>query len=85
MTGMVNWYRAAALYRLPSLPKDLRVRVRTLMIWGMKDVALTHRMARPSMDYCDDGRLVLFEDATHWVQYDEAEEVNRLLIEFFKN
>ena len=51
----------------------------------MKDVALTYRMARPSMDYCDDGRLILFEEDTHWVQHDEAEEVNRLLIEFFKN
>jgi pimeloyl-ACP methyl ester carboxylesterase len=67
------------------MPKDMRVRVRTLMLWGMKDVALTYRMARPSMDYCDDGRLIFFEDATHWVQHDEAEEVNRLLIEFFKN
>jgi pimeloyl-ACP methyl ester carboxylesterase len=84
MTSMINWYRAAFRYQ-PSMPKDLRVRVQTLMIWGMKDVALTYRMARPSMDYCDDGRLVFFEDATHWVQHDAAEEVNKLLIEFFKN
>jgi pimeloyl-ACP methyl ester carboxylesterase len=84
MTSMINWYRAAFRYR-PSMPKDWRVRVRTLMIWGMKDVALTYRMARPSMDYCDDGRLIFFEEDTHWVQHDEAEEVNRLLIEFFKD
>jgi pimeloyl-ACP methyl ester carboxylesterase len=84
MTSMINWYRAAFRYQ-PSMPKDLHVRVRTLMMWGMKDVALTYRMARPSMDYCDDGRLIFFEDATHWVQHDEAEEVNRFLIEFFKD
>jgi pimeloyl-ACP methyl ester carboxylesterase len=84
MTSMINWYRAAFRYR-PSMPKDMRVRVQTLMIWGMKDVALTYRMARPSMDYCDDGRLIFFEDATHWVQHDAAKEVNKLLIEFFKN
>ena len=36
---------------------------------GMKDVALSLRMARPSMDYC-------------WVQREEADEVNRHLLEF---
>ena len=84
MTAMVNWYRAAARHGL-QMPKDLRVHVPTLMLWGMKDVALTHRMARPSMEYCDDGRLVLFQDATHWVQLDAAEQVNELLIEFVKS
>lgn len=84
MTSMINWYRAAFRHQ-PFMPKDLRVSVRTLMLWGMKDVALTYRMARPSMDYCDDGRLIFFEDATHWVQHDAADEVNKLLIEFFRN
>ena len=27
-------------------------------------------------------QLVLFEEATHWVQHDEAEAVNQLLLEF---
>jgi epoxide hydrolase 4 len=49
------------------------------MMWGMKDVVLGHRMARPSMDYCEDGKLVFFPDTTHWVQLD-AQEVNELLI-----
>jgi pimeloyl-ACP methyl ester carboxylesterase len=84
LTAMLNWYRAVLQYR-PAIPKEARVRVPTLMLWGMRDVALTHRMARPSIDYCDDGRLIFFEDATHWVQLDAAEEVNRLLIEFFKS
>jgi pimeloyl-ACP methyl ester carboxylesterase len=81
MTAMVNWYRAAARY-LPKMLKDGRVKIPTLMLWGMQDVALSHRMARLSVDYCDDGKLVFFEDATHWVQHDEAEAVNQLLIEF---
>lgn len=83
MTSMIHWYRAIGRYRFP-LPREPRLRLPTLMLWGMKDVALTHRMARPSMDYCDDGRLFLFPEATHWVQHDEADEVNRLLIEFLR-
>ena len=81
MRAMINWYRAAARY-LPRLLKDGRVKVPMLMLWGMQDVALSHRMARLSIDYCDDGKLVYFEEATHWVQHDEAEAVNQLLIEF---
>ena len=81
MTAMLNWYRAAVQHR-SKMPKSVRVTVPTLMIWGMQDTALSHRMARPSLDYCDDGKLVFFEDATHWVQHDEDKAVNQLLLEF---
>jgi pimeloyl-ACP methyl ester carboxylesterase len=81
MTAMINWYRAIVRHR-PKMSQGSRVKVPTLMIWGMQDVALSHRMARLSIDYCDDGKLVLFEDATHWVQHDETEAVNQLLLEF---
>jgi epoxide hydrolase 4 len=81
MTAMINWYRAILRYQ-PTLPKDLRIKVPTLMMWGMKDLALTHRMARPSMDFVDEGNLILFPEATHWVQHDAAEEVNHYLVDF---
>ncbi|MEP0807499.1 MAG: alpha/beta hydrolase [Chloroflexota bacterium] len=81
MTAMLNWYRAV-IRHMPKLPRDPRVRVPTLMMWGMKDVALSHRMARPSMDYVDEGNLILFPEATHWVQHDEAEAVNHYLLDF---
>jgi pimeloyl-ACP methyl ester carboxylesterase len=60
----------------------MRVHVRTLMLWGVNDVALSRRMARPSLDYCDEGNLIYFPDATHWVQREEADEINRHLLEF---
>jgi pimeloyl-ACP methyl ester carboxylesterase len=81
MTAMLNWYRAAFRYR-PQITNDLRVHVRTLILWGVNDVALSRRMARPSLDYCDDGNLIFFPDATHWVQQEEADEVNRHLLNF---
>ena len=81
MTSMINWYRAGV--RHPSwASKEMRIKVPTLMMWGMKDFALSHRMARPSMDYVDEGNLILFPEATHWVQHDAAEEVNHYLIDF---
>ena len=39
-------------------------------------------MAQPSIDLCEDGRLIFFEDATHWVQHDEAAAVNSELEKF---
>jgi pimeloyl-ACP methyl ester carboxylesterase len=81
MTAMLNWYRAV-IRHMPKLPKEPRVRVPTLMMWGVKDVALSHRMARPSMDYVEEGNLILFPEATHWVQRDEAEAVNHYLVDF---
>ena len=88
LTGMVNWYRAIfrRSFKYAFQRKNIsarRVQVPTLMLWGKKDVALSHEMVDPSIELCEQGEAVLFEKATHWVQHDEAEEVNKRLIEFF--
>jgi epoxide hydrolase 4 len=83
LTGMLNWYRAL-VRKPPTPPADVRVHVPTLIIWGANDVALTQEMAEASLKYCDDGRLVMLENATHWVQHDEPARVNELLTEFLK-
>lgn len=79
-TAMLNWYRAA-LRRPPAL-RDPHIRVPTLLIWGAKDRFLSRRMAEPSVALCRPGELVILEGATHWVQHEEAEEVNRLILGF---
>jgi epoxide hydrolase 4 len=81
MTATLNYYRAILRHQ-PAIPQDPRIKVPTLMMWGIKDFALSHRMARPSMDYVDEGNLILFPEATHWVHLDAAEEVNHYLIDF---
>jgi pimeloyl-ACP methyl ester carboxylesterase len=80
-TAMLNWYRAG-LRRRAKPTSQPRISVPTLMIWGVHDVALGREMAQPSIDYCDNGRLVFIEEATHWVQHDAPERVNKLLQEF---
>ena len=59
-----------------------RISVPTLLIWGAKDRFLGREMAEPSIHLCDDGRLVFLEEASHWVQHEEAERVNELITEF---
>jgi len=81
VTAMVNWYRAAGRRALWSSPSTGRIDVPTLVIWGAQDVALRATMAQPSADLCRAGRLAMIDDATHWVQHDAPDRVNRLLLE----
>jgi epoxide hydrolase 4 len=81
-TSMVNWYRAN-LRMPPDLSTDLRIRVPTLILWGDQDIALEPEMAYASRSLCDQGKLVMFEGAGHWIQHDESEAVNKYLVEFF--
>ncbi len=81
MRSMVNWYRAAI--RGAARPfGETRVPVETLVIWGARDPALGREMVAPSLELCDRGRLVLFENASHWVQHEEADSVTDLLKRF---
>ncbi|MBN8657477.1 MAG: alpha/beta hydrolase [Anaerolineae bacterium] len=87
LTAMLNWYRSIFRGSLKYVFKKIptrRVSVPTRILWGMKDVALSHEMAKPSAELCDDGELIFFEKATHWVQHDEADAVNKNLIEFLR-
>lgn len=82
-TGMLNWYRAALRTR-PARLRSSRVTMPALIIWGEQDKFLRREMAKQSTDLCDQGHLVLIEEATHWVQHEEPERVNKLLLTFFK-
>jgi pimeloyl-ACP methyl ester carboxylesterase len=80
--SMLNWYRAALRAPSRDLPSR-RVPVPTLLLWGAKDRFLGRELAQASIDRCDDGRLVFFEEATHWLQHEEPERVNAMLADFF--
>jgi epoxide hydrolase 4 len=82
ITSMLNWYRAALQNPL-DLSADMHIKVPTLMLWGAQDQALSREMAQPSLDLCDEGKLVFFENSSHWVQHDASEPVNRHLLDFF--
>ena len=83
MRSMMNWYRAN-MRMPPDLSGDLRVHVPTLMLWGARDIFLSRKMVEPSIEMCDDGRLIIFDEASHWVQHEEVGAVNGALLDFFK-
>jgi pimeloyl-ACP methyl ester carboxylesterase len=78
---MLNWYRAS----LQTKPKRVRaplVTMPTLIIWGEQDAFLSKEMAAQSLEYCVNGKLERFPNATHWVQHEEADRVNELIFKF---
>lgn len=81
MLSMIRWYRAA-LQRPPRRPDDLRVSVPVRLLWGVHDVVLGREMVPPSARLCDDVEVIYLDAAGHFLQHEEPEEVNRLLVEF---
>ncbi|MBZ0281891.1 MAG: alpha/beta hydrolase [Anaerolineae bacterium] len=84
ITAMINWYRATA-QTPPQKLASKRITMPTLVLWGKKDTALNWELAEKSLELCDDGRVVYFEDASHWVQHEEAEQVNAHLAAFLRD
>jgi pimeloyl-ACP methyl ester carboxylesterase len=68
LTGMVNWYRAVARYG--SRTDRERVAPETLVLWGARDRFLTRSLADDSLAFCENGRLRVLEDATHWLHHE---------------
>ncbi len=91
LNAMINWYRATVRSTLTLGQKGYiqdarkRVTIPTLLLWGEKDVALIPEMAEWSLKWCDQGTLVRFPKATHWVQHDEAGQVTEHLLQFIKS
>ena len=81
MTAMLNWYRAMALHP-PEAANRIAVPVR--VIWGDRDSALEPGLAEESASLCDNVEIVHLPEATHWLQHEEIERVNALLLEFLR-
>jgi pimeloyl-ACP methyl ester carboxylesterase len=76
LTAMINWYRA---FRYNKHVGPGIINLPVLLIWGKKDQFLLSRMAKQSIKKCTDGKLVMVEDATHWVHHEKPYLVNTLI------
>ena len=82
LTAMVNWYRA--LHRKLLTEPLPHIRPRTLIIWGTHDKFAIKDLAEKSAALCIQGSVSYLDAATHWVQHDEPDRVNALLLEFLR-
>ena len=72
----INWYRG--FWRSETPPRQT-VTQPALICWGEDDIALVPSMAEESVDYCENGQLRMFSDASHWVHHERKEVTEALL------
>jgi pimeloyl-ACP methyl ester carboxylesterase len=87
MKSMINWYRAIRYStNLQARGYDAISKnpVETLILWGEDDAFLGKELAAMSLERCEQGHLIYFEDTTHWIQHEQAEAINPLLVALAK-
>ena len=88
LTGPLNFYRASPLRPGPEIadvviPRALlEVNLRTLVLWGMGDIALPPALLDGLRDYVPRMELKKIEGATHWVIHEQPSLVARYLQDF---
>lgn len=80
LSGHLDWYRTWARYPPPKLRS--RLSPRTLLLHGARDPVTTVEQMRASVERCQDGRLLVIEDAGHFVHQSHADRVNAELLGF---
>lgn len=80
LTAILNWYRALPLR--PRAFRAERIKVPVRVIWGDRDPGLERGVAEASLALCEHAEVFHLPDATHWVQHEKPDEVNRLMVEF---
>jgi pimeloyl-ACP methyl ester carboxylesterase len=82
LRGMLAWYRA--MIQRPTHTRWKPIERPVQVIWGEKDRYLLREIAEPSREWVPDLRFTPIPQASHWVQADAPDQVNRLLIDFFR-
>ena len=83
--GMVNWYRATPLQvalpgqpisseHLPHWPPEaMRITMPHLVLWGLRDTALTAQSRVGLADFCDDLEVQETAEADHWILHQQPD------------
>ena len=87
LEGMMNYYRRnypREPYQMPDALNQLKPKCPVLMIHGLKDTALLAPALNGTWNWVDDLTLVTVPNASHFVQQDEPDIVNRTLLMWLK-
>lgn len=80
LTAMLNWYRAVQAKEAAQKPEKL-IDVPAQILWGNDDKFGVPQLAEMSCQLCSHA-TVHHLDATHWIQHDEPDQVNQLILNF---
>lgn len=84
ITAMLAYYRAA-FRRRPGIPRGSakQIEMPALLVWGLRDPFFTREAMESSVKWVPGLRIEKLPEAGHFVQSDDPERVNALLLEFF--
>jgi pimeloyl-ACP methyl ester carboxylesterase len=82
MTGMVNWYRAAARHPGKLAGPWPRIETPTLIVWGEADAALGLELLDGTERHVRDLTVRRLPGVSHWVQQEAPEAVNAILADW---
>lgn len=83
LSSAINYYRAAARFRPGRTPGfSSRIDMPTLLIWGEQDRHLDIALSRNLERWVPNITVESLSEASHWVQSDAPEEVERLVVNF---
>ncbi|ALG86880.1 alpha/beta fold hydrolase [Gordonia phthalatica] len=84
LTGGLNWYRALPFGKPGKIGK--RIVVPTTHVWSTGDTALARRGAELAGRHVDaDYRLVVLEDATHWIPEQNPDQLAEIILDRIEN
>lgn len=82
MTAALNYYRQLLRRGPRAYAGHLHVSVPALLIWGVHDVALGVALTYNLEQWVPNLRIERIDDSGHWVQQEQPEKVNRLILAF---
>jgi len=83
MTAALNYYRQLLRHLPePATRETTHVSVPTLLIWGEQDNALGIELTTGLEQWVDDIQVKRIPDSGHWVQQEQPDKVNQLMLDF---
>jgi len=88
LTAGLNWYRAnvpPAGYLSDQRLELPTITCPSMLLWGLHDAYLTFELGRRAGEFVDAPfALHALPECGHWIQQEQPEQVNRLLLDFLK-
>jgi epoxide hydrolase 4 len=87
MKSALNYYRQ--LFRrtpgsVAAASNSFRVHAPTLVIWGEQDIALGLELLNGLEQWVDNIQIQRIPDSGHWVQQEQPDKVNQLMLDFLQ-
>lgn len=84
LTAAINYYRASFRSRLRTLRRSHPINQPVLLIWGDQDRYLRRSLTEGLEKWIPGIQVEHLPHASHWVQHDDPDRVNTLLIDFLR-